>query len=81
MCHVFLHISSALIVLKNVSITALKLLYLPTRFFQCFWPAKMRKDFTNNIAFQTANDLAFAFAVFGTFSNIREGIHARLAAS
>jgi hypothetical protein len=52
---------------------ALKLLYLSTPDFQYFWPAKMGKDFTDDVAFQAASDLTFAFAVFGTFSNICEG--------
>lgn len=57
-------------VLKNVSIAALKLLYLSTRIFQCFWPAKMGEDFATDIAFQATNDLTFAFTVFGAFLNV-----------
>ena len=41
--------------------------------FQCFWPAKMGKDFPNDEAFQAANDLTFAFSVFGALLNICEG--------
>ena len=33
----------------------------------------MCEDFADDVAFQAANDLTFAFAVFGAFSNIREG--------
>ncbi len=49
-------INSALMVLKNASTATLKLLYLSTRGFQCFWPAKMGKDFPDDVAFQAAND-------------------------
>ena len=72
-CHECLQINSALIVLKKVSIAALKLLYLSIWFFQCFWPAKLGEDFTNDIAFKTANDFTFTFTVFGAFANICEG--------
>jgi hypothetical protein len=37
-------------VLEHVSTAALRLLYLSTRGFQCFWPAKMGKDFPNDVA-------------------------------
>ena len=33
----------------------------------------MGKDFTDDIAFQAANDLTFAFSVFGAFLDICEG--------
>ncbi|MEH6836314.1 MULTISPECIES: hypothetical protein [Falsihalocynthiibacter] len=48
----------------------MKLLYLSTRVFQYFWPAKMREDFSDDVAFQAADDLTFAFAVFGAFSGV-----------
>ena len=66
-------INSALMVLQKVSIAALKLLYLSTRVFQCFWPAKMRKYFTDDIAFEATNNLAFTFAIFDAFSNVCQG--------
>ena len=47
-----------------------KLLYLSTLGFQCFWSAKMPEDFADDVAFQTPDDLALAFACDGAFGNV-----------
>ena len=63
----FRQISSALMVLNDVSTAALKLLYSSSGDLSYFWDAKLAVDFANDVAFQATNDFAFALSVFCTF--------------
>jgi len=65
-------ISSALMVLKNVSMAALKLLYSSSGDLSYFWDAKLAVDFANDVGFQATIDFAFALSVFCTFLNISQ---------
>ncbi|KMK64638.1 hypothetical protein IMCC21224_13173 [Puniceibacterium sp. IMCC21224] len=65
-------ISSALMVLKNVSTAALKLLYSSSLDLGQFWDAKLAIDFADDVAFQATNNLAFALPVFGAFLDISQ---------
>ena len=71
-CHDLRQIISALMVLKNVSTAALKLLYSSSGDLSYFRDAKLAVDFANDVAFQAAIDFAFALSVFCTFLNISQ---------
>src|SRR3546814_4950001 len=49
---------------------ALRLLYLSSGHRGCFRPAQLGEDFPDDVAFQAAYDLAFAFSFLGTFADI-----------
>ena len=68
----FLQISSDLMVLKSVSTTALKLLYLSSGKAGCFWPAELAEYLAHDVAFEAANDFPFALPIFCSFSDIGE---------
>ncbi len=59
-------------VLKNVSMAALKLLYSSSGDLSYFWDAKLAVDFANDVGFQATIDFAFALSVFCTFLNISQ---------
>lgn len=63
---------SALIVLKKVSTAELKLLYSSSRDFSCFGHTEMAVDFTDDVALQAPNYLAFALSVLRTLLDIGE---------
>ena len=69
-CHELRQIISAMMVLKNVSTAALKLLYSSSGDLSYFRDAKLAVDFANDVAFQATIDFAFALSVFCTFLNI-----------
>ena len=71
-CHELRQIIWALMVLKNVSTAALKLLYSSSGDLSYFWDAKLAVDFANDVGFQATIDFAFALSVFCTFLNISQ---------
>jgi hypothetical protein len=69
-CHMLRQINSALRVLKKVSTTALKLLYLSSGRGRRFWRTNMSIYFTYDVAFQASNNLTFGFSIPGSFTNV-----------
>jgi hypothetical protein len=68
--HTLRQINSAFRVLKKVSTTALKLLYLSSGRGRRFWHANMSIYFTHDVTFQASNNLTFGFSILGSFSNV-----------